>query len=61
MQLLQRITGNPHTSFAALVAFGAGVVGIIWPELNDKMDKIVALAVSYGLLLAGDSGAKPTT
>lgn len=54
--LLNRFASNPHTSISAIV-WGACKLGSIWfPQYKDKFDATEAIAVSYGLLMAGDAG-----
>lgn len=52
---LNRFLSNPHTSISAIV-WGACKLGQIWmPQYKDKFDATEAIAVSYGLLMAGDA------
>lgn len=71
LTILSRSLANKHTSSAALVYFlakGAAQFGPIWfpthaQQFKDSLPVIEGLAVSYGLLMAGDakqSAAAPT-
>ena len=52
---IQRLLSNPHTSISALV-WGLCKLGSVWlPQYKDKFDATEAIAVSYGLLMAGDA------
>lgn len=54
---LGRLTSNPHTSVSAIV-WGACKLGSVWfPQYKDKFDATEAIAVSYGLLMAGDANS----
>lgn len=56
--LAGRVLSNPHTSISAAV-WGLCKAGSIWlPAHKDQFDATAALAVGYGLMMAGDSGAK---
>lgn len=57
MNQIQKLLNNPHTSSSGLIALGCVIVGIIWPQYNDKATKILEAAIAYGLVQAGD--AKP--
>ena len=60
--ILNRITAvmdNPHTSWSAVIGFSAAAIGVLWPQYADKCEKIVKLAIFYGLVAAGDAKTQP--
>lgn len=54
MNQLLSVWQNKHTSTAALVFFVCSAIGVLWPDLKEKMNEVASLAVAYGLLQAGD-------
>lgn len=68
MNLLRTLAANKHTSGAAvvwIVAAAFEMIGPIWfpahaEQFKQTGEAIKTLAVGYGLLAAGDAGAKPT-
>lgn len=57
--LIQRLTGNPHTTWAA-VAIAATAVAEVWfPQYTSQLHKTRELAMTYGLIMAGDSSKTP--
>lgn len=55
ISLLTRIAANPHTSIAGFV-WAVCKLGAIWlPAHKAQFDATEAVAVGYGLFMAGDS------
>lgn len=57
--LLSGVLDNKHTSLAALVLFAVGVAKIFWPAKASQLEQVQTLALTYGLLRAGDASANP--
>jgi len=65
--MIQTLLNNKHTSIAAIAYIGASVItqlGAVWiPQYKAQLDATMAViekvALTYGLVMAGD--AKPTT
>lgn len=61
MSLIERALSNPHTSFASLVWI-ACKLGAIWlPQHKSQFEATEAVAVGYGLFMAGDAQKQPLT
>lgn len=59
MSLIERALSNPHTSFASLVWI-ACKLGAIWlPDHKSQFEATEAVAVGYGLFMAGDAQKAP--
>jgi len=64
--MIRTLLNNKHTSIAAIVYVGASVIaelGAVWfPAYKDQFNQTMAVlekvALTYGLVMAGD--AKPT-
>lgn len=61
MNRLKILLANKHTTGAAIVYFLCAVGRIWMPEYTEKFKHTGELAMTYGLLLAGDSKPSVTT
>lgn len=61
IDLLSHAWANKHTTTSALVLFGAKVFSILWPQYKDLINDLTYAAITYGLLMAGDSKAQTPT
>ncbi len=58
--LITRILSNPHTSFSGFVWISCKLGSIWLPQYKSQFDATEAVAVGYGLFMAGDAKASPS-